>query len=58
MSVMPVENSRQCVIEFDGKNYVSKTCDVNDILKKVRTGCKCACGGKILLWLKMMIIRL
>ena len=49
MRVMPVENSRQCVIEFDGKNYVSKTCDVNDILKKVRTGCKCACGGKILL---------
>jgi len=47
IKVNRIENSKKCIIEFDGKTYIAKTCKEKDILEKIRKDCGCACERKI-----------
>ena len=47
ISITPIANSRRCFVEFNGEKFISKECSVNEIVKKIQSRCKCACGDKI-----------
>jgi len=47
VNISPIANSKRCIVEFDGEKFISKTCNVSEIVKKIQTRCSCACGEKI-----------
>ena len=47
LRVREIENSKRCLIEYNGVNYISKSCKPEDIIKKIRKNCGCNCGDHI-----------
>ena len=49
ITVEKLGNTRSCIIEFDGQKYISKSCGLQEIDKKIKKQCNCSCGGNLLL---------
>ena len=47
--IVELENKKGCIVidESTGKMYSLKSCNPNDVLKKITKGCDCGCGGPI-----------
>jgi hypothetical protein len=47
ITVTKLQNSKRCMVEFDGETFITKSCSLEDITSKIQKNCACACERKI-----------